>query len=119
MAVASIDWSLNRRPSRSARLSRTSPARITPPSRLEFRDHVVDGVPDRLQVFEVLVVDAEPDRALSELLFQRLDQFDERKRVGRQVLVERGPLGDGGGVDLEDVGQPVAYELEHLLSVHG
>ena len=71
---------------------------------------VVDGVAHRLQVLEVLVVDAEPDGALAELLLERLDQLDQGERVGVEVVGERVALVDGRRVDLEDVGQAVADE---------
>ncbi len=79
--------------------------------------HVVDGVADRLQVLEVLVLDAEPDRALAELLLERLDQLDQRERVGVEVVDERLALGDRRRVDLEDVGEPVADDLEDLVAI--
>src|SRR2546430_637599 len=133
IAVDSNDGSVNCRPSRSARASSCSAFdRVRAPSAagaasgrrpwlrgLELGDDVVDGVANRLQVLEVLVVDAEPHGALAELLLQRLDELDEGERVGGEVLSERGALGDGGGVDLENVGQAVADELEHLLAIHG
>ncbi len=50
--------------------------------------HVVDRIAHRLQVGEVLVVDAEPDRAVTELLLQRLHELDQRQRVGVQVVGE-------------------------------
>ena len=88
------------------------------PDRLELGDDVVDGVADRLQVLEVLVVDAEADRALAELLLEGLDQLDQGERVGVEVVGERGALGDRRRVDLEDVGEAVADQLEDLLAVH-
>ena len=50
---------------------------------------VVDGVADRLQVLQVLVLDAEADGALGQLLLEGLDQLDEGERVGLQVVGER------------------------------
>src|SRR5271169_2492053 len=60
-------------PSRSARLAAPSAPASTP---LELGVDVVNSVPDRAQVLEVLVVDAESNRALPQLLFERLDQLD-------------------------------------------
>ena len=59
---------------------------------LEPADDVVDGVAHRLQVLEVLVVDAEADGALAELLLQRLHQLDEGQAVGLEVVGEALPL---------------------------
>ena len=80
----------------------------------EAEDDVVDGLPDGGEVLEVVVVDAETDGALAEVLFERLDQLDQRERVGverREARVER----DGVLVDLEDLGEPLAHEREHLV----
>src|SRR5438132_9077631 len=52
----------------------------------EAGDHVVDGIAHRLQVLEVLVVDAEPHRPLAELLLQRFHELDQGERVGVEVL---------------------------------
>src|SRR5665213_2884490 len=51
---------------------------------------VVHGVPDGPQLLEVLIVDAEAHRALSELLFEAFHQLDQRQPVGVEVLGERG-----------------------------
>ena len=40
------------------------------------------------EVAKILVVDREPDRALPEVLFERLDQFDQGQRVCAQILGE-------------------------------
>ena len=55
---------------------------------LQPADDVVDGVPHRLQVLEVLVVDAEADRALAQLLLEGLDQLDQGQGVGLEVVGE-------------------------------
>ena len=81
-------------------------------------DDVVDGVAHGLQVLEVLVLDAEPDGALAELLLEGLDQLDQGQGVGVEVVGERVALGDRGRLDLEDVGQAVTDELEDLLAAH-
>src|ERR1019366_56388 len=86
---------------------------------LELGVHVVDGVADRPQLLQVLVVDPKADRALAELLLQALDQLDQGQGVGIQVLGERGRLADGGRFDLQDVGQELTDELQYLLTVHG
>src|SRR5438270_92636 len=83
----------------------------------EAGDHVVDGVADRLQVLEVLVVDAESDGSFPQLLLQGFDQLDEGEGVGVEVLAERGPFGDGLGPDLENVGQALADQLENLVPI--
>ena len=49
---------------------------------------IVDGVAHGAQVGEVFVVDGEADGALAELLLERLDQLDERERVGIEVVGE-------------------------------
>ena len=86
-----------------------------PPSRVARVD-VVDGVADGLQVGEVLVVDAEADGALAELLLERLDELDQGQRVGVEVVDERLTLADRRRLDLEDVGEPVADDLEDLVA---
>jgi hypothetical protein len=82
-------------------------------------EDVVDRVAHGLDVLEVFVLDPEADAALPELLFEGFGQLDEGERVGVEVIGERVALLDGGGFDLEDVGQAVADEVEHLLTVHG
>src|SRR5829696_1057119 len=81
---------------------------------LEAGADVVDGITDRPEVLEVLVLDAEAAGPLRQLLFDGLDQLDQREGVGLQVVGERRPLGDAGGIDLQDVGQPVPDEREDL-----
>ena len=80
--------------------ARSRPRRSTSCGRLGYRkgdgvlepaDDVVDGVAHRLQVLEVLVVDAEPDGALAQLLLEGLDQLDERQGVGLEVVGEARP----------------------------
>ena len=56
---------------------------------------VVHGVAHGLQVLEILVVEVEPDRALAQLLLERLDQLDQGERVGLEVV--------GEGIALVDV----------------
>src|SRR5204862_5301194 len=50
---------------------------------------------------------------------QRLDQSGEGQAVGLAVVGEALPVGGPGGIDLEDVREAVADQLEHLLAVHG
>src|SRR5678816_1609987 len=73
-------------------------------------EDVVDRVPHGLDVLEVFVLDAEAHTALAQLLLEGLGQLDQGQRV---TLVDR------GGLDLQDVGQPVADEVEDLLAIHG
>ena len=54
----------------------------------ELGAHVVHGVPHGAQLLEVLVVDAEPDRTLAELLLEAFHQLDEGQRVGVEVFGE-------------------------------
>src|ERR1700734_2419765 len=61
-------------PSRSARTAAPSAPAST---RLELGVDVVNSVPDRAQVLEVLVVDAEPHRSFAQLLFQGFDQLNQ------------------------------------------
>src|SRR5688500_3888295 len=75
--------------------------------------HVVDRVPHGLQVLEVLVLDAEADGALRELLLERLDELDQRQRVGLEVVDERLALADRARLDLEDVGEAPPDDVEH------
>ena len=78
---------------------------------------VVDGVADRLEVLEVLVFDAEPDGPFAERLLKRLDEFDQRQRVGVEIVDERLPFADRRRFDLEDVGEAVTHDLEDLVAL--
>jgi hypothetical protein len=82
-------------------------------------EDVVDGVAHCLYVLEIFVLDAEADTALTELLLERLGQLDESQRIGVEIVGERVALVDAGRLDLEDVGQAVTDQLEHLLAIHG
>src|SRR5512132_1854044 len=82
-------------------------------------EDVVDRVPHGLDVLEVFVLDAEAHTALAQLLLEGLGQLDQGQRVGLEVIGERVTLVDRGGLDLQDVGQPVADEVEDLLAIHG
>ena len=53
------------------------------------------------------------------VLLERLDELDQRQRVGVEVVDERLALGDGRRVDLEDVGEAVADDLEDLVAFDG
>src|SRR5918997_1972014 len=81
---------------------------------LEAGADVIDGVTDRPEVLEVLVLDAEAAGPLRHVLLDGLDQLDQRQGVGLEVVGEGRPLADRGGVDLQDVGQPVPDEREDL-----
>src|SRR5918993_4508450 len=81
---------------------------------LEAGADVVDGITDRPEVFEVLVLDAEAAGSLRQLLLDGLDQLDQREGVGLEVVSEGRALADAGGIDLQDVGQPVPDEREDL-----
>ncbi len=83
----------------------------------DTRDQLPWTRANRLQVLEVLVLDAEPDRALAQLFFQRLDQLDQGERVGLEVVDERLTLADRRRLDLQDVGQPVTDDLEDGVAV--
>ena len=52
-----------------------------------------------------------------QLLLEGLDQLDERQRIRAEVVDERLALGDRGRVDLEDVGQAIAHDLEDGVAV--
>src|SRR5690606_10216654 len=66
-----------------------------------------------------LVLDPEADAALADLLLEGLGQLDEGERVGLEIVGERVTLADRRGVDLEDVGQSIADQVEDLLAIHG
>ena len=51
-----------------------------------------------------------------ELLLERLDELDQGERVGVEVVDERLALADRRRLDLEDVGQAVADDLEDLVA---
>src|SRR5579885_2330970 len=108
-AADSRPRSANGLPSRS--WSASSPATGSRSS-LRSEEHVVDCVSHRLEVGQVLVVDVEADRALAQLLLERLHQLDEGERVGVEVVDERVALVHRRGVDLEDVGEAVTDQLE-------
>src|SRR5690606_5275081 len=77
-------------------------------------DDVVDGITDRLQAFEVLVLDLEAWTVVSEALLDRLGELVEVQGAQVEVLRERVALGDAPGVDLEDLRKFLADEVEHL-----
>ena len=81
----------------------------------EGRD-IVDRVTHSLEVFEDLVLDAEADRTLGQFFLDGLDQLDQCQRVGVEVVGEGVALADLGWLDLEDVGQPVTDQGEHLVT---
>ena len=60
-----------------------------------------------------------PIGTLAQLLLERLDQLDQRERVGVEVVDERLPLADRGRVDLQDVGEVRAHDLEHAVAIEG
>src|SRR6202034_328216 len=101
-------------PSRSASAAAPSAPGST---RLELGVDVVNCVPDRAQVLEVLVIDAEPHRSFAQLLFQGFDQLNQGQRISIEVLREGGALGDRRRVRLEDVGQLVPDQLEDPIAV--
>ena len=57
-----------------------------------------------------------PAQLLEEASFERLDELDQRQRVGVEIVDERLALGDGRRLDLEDVGKSVADDLEDLVA---
>ena len=82
-ASSSSSRSSNGQPRRSAKRRRASVFRGS----AQPADHVVDRVAHRLQILEILVLDAEADAALAELLFEGLDQLDRApasRRRGRR-----------------------------------
>ena len=79
--------------------------------------YVVDGVADGLQVFEVFVLDPESDGAVAEFFLERLDELDQRQRVGLEVVAERLALADRRRVDFQNVGQAIADDLENLVAL--
>src|ERR1700733_7108945 len=101
-------------PSRSASAAAPSAPGST---RLEFGVDVVNCVPDRAQVLEVLVIDAEAHRSFAQLLFQGFDQLNQGQRIGIEVLHEGSALGDRRRVRLEDVRQLVPDQLEDPVAV--
>src|SRR2546421_11418026 len=120
MACWSSSTSPGACPSRRASASssvRRSPGRSVSSGGLELGDHVVDRVAHGLEILQVLVLDPKADRPLPQLLLQALDQLDQGQRVGVEVLGERRSLADGGGIDLQDVGELVADHLEDLAAV--
>src|ERR671910_282116 len=104
-----------RRPASSSRCGTGSAIFVASKS----REDVVDGVTHRLDVLEVFVLDAEADAALPQVLLERFRQLDQSQRVGIEVVGERVSFVDGGGLDLEDVGQTVTDQVEDLLAVEG
>src|SRR5204863_7467279 len=85
-------------------------------ARLQAGDDVVNSVAYGLQVGEVLVIDVEAHGPLAQFLLEGLHQFDEGERVGVEVVDERIAFLDRRRLDLEDVGQPVANELEDRIA---
>ena len=85
----------------------------------QLGDDVIDGVANGLEVFEVLILDAETDGAFADVLLEGLDEFDERERVGIEVVGEGITFVHGGGLDLEDVGETILDQGQHGGTVHG
>ena len=86
---------------------------------LQFGDNIVDGITNRLQILQVFVIDMETGNGASDFLFERLDQFDERQRIGVEVIDERGPFSDRHGFDFENVGKPVSDDSQNGGTVKG
>ena len=78
--------------------------------------YVVDRVADGLEILEILIIDSEVGDPVRESLLEGFDELDQRERVGFEVIDERLALTDGGGIDLEDVGEAVADDLEDLVA---
>src|ERR1700722_14220335 len=83
----------------------------------QFGHHIVDSITHRLEILEILVVDAKTDRPLPEVLFERLDQLDEGQRVRTQVVAERRPFSDRIWSDFQNVTQAATDEVEHGFAV--
>ena len=79
---------------------------------------VVNSVADRLEILKVLVFDSEPVGAIRQLLLNRLDEFDQRQRVGVEVIDKRLPLANRRWIDLQNVGESVTNDLEDLVSLN-
>src|SRR5580704_5130195 len=103
-------------PSRSA--SPAAPSATASP-RLELGVDVVNGVSDGTEILKVFIIDAEPHGPLSQLLFQSLDQLDERQGVCVEILHERGPLGDRRRIRLQNVGKLIPDQGEHPVAIKG
>jgi hypothetical protein len=78
--------------------------------------YVVDRVADGLEVFEVLVIDPEVGDPARERLLEGLDEFNQGKGVSFEVVDEGLALTDSGGIDLKNVGEAVADDLEDLVA---
>ena len=78
---------------------------------------VVHGVAHGLQVFEVLVFDTKSVHTVTERFFERLDEFDQRERVGFKVIGEGLAFADCVGFDLENVRQCVTDDFENFVTL--
>src|SRR5919201_710671 len=83
-------------------------------SSLLMRGDVVDRLANGLDLLRVLVRDLDP-----ELILQLHDQLDQVERVGVEVLLEGGLLGDLALLDAEMLGQDVLDPLEDFLPRRG
>ena len=70
-----------------------------------------------LEVCKILVLDAKSDSSLAQLFFESVDEFDESKRVGIEVVLERLPFADACRVDFENVDELVANDVKDRLAV--
>src|SRR5215218_1584400 len=82
-----------------------------PSSALLVRGDVVDGLPDGLDLLRVLVRDLDP-----KLVLELHDQLHEIERVGIEILLEGGVIGDLVLVDSELLRQDFLDPLEDFLS---
>src|SRR5918911_2050335 len=83
-------------------------------SSLLVRGDVVDRLANGLDFLRVLVRDLDP-----ELILQLHDQLDQVERVGVEILLEGGLLGDLALLDAELLGQDVLDPLEDFLPRRG
>ena len=85
--------------------------------RREPRDDAVDRVGDGVELDEIVVVEAEADGALAQLVLERLGPLDEREVVGVQVVAQPRRRHDRVLFDLEDLGEPFAHDARDLVAV--
>src|SRR2546421_868964 len=100
------------RPTGSASSRRSSSTCGSSP--LLMRGDVVDRLAYGLDFLRVLVRDLDP-----ELILQLHDELDQVERVGVEILLERGFLGDLALLDSELLGQDVLDPLEDFLPRRG
>jgi hypothetical protein len=80
---------------------------------LQFGHHVIDGITNGFEVFQILIIDMETRRVATDFLFKRLNQLNEGQGIGIKIVNERRPLGDLGGFNLQNVSETITNDIDY------